>query len=403
MKRHTESFVNELRFEASPLPSFYNMIPRGEFPDGQGTVLSTFLIGRSLPTTDLPEFSPVTTSLTADNCATTWNDVPVGFSEKTFRPEAFGWQGPVICQDNLIYDWNRNRFLDAYLRAMKKNVRWTIENRLAAIYDHYVPKAVAAENLEFTGIGTGFPGQTPDLSALAHTECDITQEMLDETAAILIEEGADEGPFDDGWITFGPNGPIFTLQIGLRASAHILKRNAELRQDYRWAEATKGEEGSSIIRRLGASKVIGNFRHLVVSHPSRANWVPGTGLVRVNTWVNDPTVTQGDAVMVNPEWLSADFEAVRVMSPNVFKDLIVRPINSAGGGTSWKPKSYMGEWQFVTGGNKIGTTHCLDPLEKYGRHYAEYKHAPEPVSPKHGRTIWFRRCTTTSECIRCAC
>lgn len=403
LKRHTESFIDQLRFESSPLPSFYNLIERGEFPEGQGTVLSTFLIGRSLPTTDLPEFAPITTNTDADNCATDWNDVPVGFYEKTFRPEVFGWQGPVICQDNLIFDWNRDRFLDAYLRAMKKNVTWTIENRLAAIYDHYVPKAVAAESLDYSDPGTGFPGQTPDLSALAHTECDLTQPMLDETAAILEEEGASEGPYDDGWIDWGQNGPIFTLQIGLRASARILKLNYELRQDYRYAEMGKGENGSSIIRRLGSAKTIGNFRHLIVTHPPRYNWVPGTGYVRVDTWITDPLVSKGEAVKINPEWLSADFEGARVLAPTVFKSLLIRPVNSAGGGTSWMPKSYMGEWQFITGGNKISTSHCLDPLEKYGRHYAEYKHAPEPINPKYGRLLIFRRCLETSECIQCAC
>lgn len=403
MKRHTESFVEELRFEASPKPSFYNMIERGTFPQGQGTVLSTFQIARSLPTTDEPGFVPITTNM-PNNCETEFNNVPVGYFEKTFRPEQFGWKDPVICQDNLYFDWNRTKFLDGYMRAMKKNVTWTIENRLAAIYDHLVPKGVANTDFSFTEPGTGFPGTGPDLT-LDRSECELTQEMLDETAAILEEEGATEGPYSDGWVDWGEAGPVFTLQIGLKHSARLLKLNSELRLDYRYAQAGRGGEdgqGSTILKRLGASKTIGNFRHLVTQFPPRYNYVDGD-YVRVATWVDDPSTTKGDGVKINPEWRVADFEGARVLNPFVFRSLVIPPLSSAGGDTHWSPKSYMGEWQFVTGGNKIAADNvCFDPLEKLGQHFAEYKHAPEPISPKHGRLLIFRRCVDDLECISCA-
>jgi len=400
MKRHTESFVEELRFEASPKPSFYNMIERGTYPQGQGTVLSTFTLARSLPTTDEPEFIPITVNQ-ADNCASTFNAVPVGFGEKTFRPEQFGWKGPTICQDNLYFDWARTKFLDGYMRAMKKNVTWTIENRLAAIYDHLVPKAVASTSLTFDSGGSGYPGTGPTLSGLAHTDCELTQEHLDEVAAILEEEGATEGPYDDGWVSWGEAGPVFTVQIGLKHSTRILKLNSESRLDFRYAEMGKGEQGSSILKRLGASKTIGNFRHLVTQFPPRYNYAGGT-YVRVPTWIDDPTITKGDGVKINPEWRAADFEGVRVLNPYVFKSLVIPPLSAAGGDTHWMPKSYLGEWQFVTGGNKITSGNvCFDPLEKLGIHFAEYKHAPEPVMPKYGRLIIFRRCVDTMECVEC--
>lgn len=367
-----------------------------------GTTPSVFEIARSLPTTDTPEFEPVTTNVNADNCSTDWNDVNVGFSEKFYRPESFGWRGPVICADNLRFDWQVNSFMDAYLRAMRKNVTWTIENRLAAIYDHYVPKAVAGTFLSWTAPGTGFPGQTPSFSGLSATNCDLTQPNLDQMALTLMEEGATTGPFDDGWTTWAQDGPVFTLQIGLQASHQILRQNIELRNDYRYATMGKGEEGSPIIKRLAASKIIGNFRHLVVEYPPRYNW-DGSTYVRVPTWIEDPEITNGDGVKLNPEWISADYEAVRVLSPDVYESQIVTPITAAGGGTSWMPRSYAGEWKFITGGYRIQAEDCLDPLEKYGRHFAEYKHAPKPLISKYGRLLIFRRCPLEADCIQCAC
>lgn len=399
MAEYTEHFVSELRYLPSPMPVLTPMIPRGTFPAGFGKVQTTFQIGRSLPTTDTPEFEPITTE-TTDVCTTDYNTVPTGFKAENFRPEKFGWQGEPICADNLYYDFERERFLNSYMRAMRKNVDWTIENRLAAIYDHYVPKAAAAETMEFTANGTGFPGQTPDLSDLPRVYCQLDQGMLDQTAAILIEEGAMEGAFSDDWVRWGPNGPEFILQIGLETSQNLLRINSELRADYRYAETGLGAQGSSILKRLGTSKVIGNFRHLVVQLPPRYNWENG-GYVRVPTWVADSSATDGTTTMINPEWRSADYEAVRVLHPEVMRDLIVPPIMASGGGTKWDPRSYLGEWQFVIGAYKWATN-CTDPLNKYGRHFAEYQHGVEPLRPEVGRLIIFRRCANTAECVTCS-
>jgi hypothetical protein len=91
-----------------------------------------------------------------------------------------------------------------------------------------------------------------------------------------------------------------------------------------------------------------------------------------------------------------------VVTPSVFKSLIIRPVNSSGGGTKWDPKNYMGDWDFITGGNQISDSHCVDPRNKLGRHYAEYAHGPEPISPEYGRLIIYKRCPQEDyECVDC--
>jgi hypothetical protein len=402
LKMHTESFVEELRYKASPKLLLYNMIEKGEFPQEQGLTLSTFTIGRSLPTTDEPSFEAITLGTGVSYtgaCGTTYNEVPVGFYERTFGPERFGWKGIPICQDDLIFQWRRDKFLDAYMRAMQKNTGWTIENRLTAIYDHFVPKAVASASFAFGAGGTGAPGVGPVLT-LADTTCELTQEMLDATAATLIEEGATESPYSDGWIQLSEQGPIFQLQIGMEMSARLLKLNAELRLDYR-AAFQGSEDMSPVIKRLGASRVIGNFRHVVVTHPARYTYGAGH-YTRVPTWVADTSATIGDPVKLNPSWVTAPYESVRVLTPSVFKSNIIRPVSASGAGTKWEPKNYMGDWDFITGGNQISDAHCVDPRNKLGRHFAEYAHAPEPISPEFGRLIIFKRCPAESyECVTC--
>lgn len=401
-KQHAESFLDDLYKETSPLAVMYNLINRKDYPQGEGLTRSTFTIGRSLPTTDTPEFEAI--ALTDGEtytgaCNTVYNEVPVGFTERTYSPEKFGWKGVTICSDDLIYSWQREAFLSSYISAMGKNTMHTINNRYAAIYDHFVPKAVANEDFAFGDPGTGSAPQAPDLT-LDESSCELTQEMLDETAEELIQEGADLDPHSDGWITYGENGPLFTLEIGMKASKLLFLNNAELRSDVRFAY-DQSKDMSPLIKRLMAARQLGNFKHLVVTHPPRYSYAGGV-YTRIPTWVVDASATKGSPVKLSPTWKAARFEGARILSEHVFESEIVRPVNSAAG-LNWPAKNYMGEWVFVVGGNNIGEEHCLDPLQKLGKHFAEFAHAPRPVKPAYGRLIIFKRCPTTDfDCVSCA-
>ena len=396
--RYGESFLNELRLIPTAPPIVTMWVDRGVFPGGRGAVQTTFQITRSAPLTDTPEFSIITPTAT-NICATDWQDVDVGFNALNFRPEKYGWQGPTICADDLYLDFEREAFLNAYFRAMKKHVDLTIENRTTAIYDHYVPKAVAEPVIEFTAPATGYPGQAPDLSALPRTSCQLNQQMLDTVAVELNEIGANMGAFSDNWIQNGPNGPEYVLMIGQELSRNLLVQSGEQRVDFRFAEMGLGPQESEILRRVGASRLIGNFRHLVTLTPPRYNWVDGTGYVRVPTYTAG-VATSGFSAVINPEWKSADYEGVRVLSRSVIRDLVIPPIMSSGAMTKFGPRNYLGDWMFVTGGYKFAES-CSDPLEKLGKHFAEFQHGAEPLRPETGRLIIARRCVNTAECVQC--
>lgn len=379
-----------------------NLVPKEEYKRGTGLVQSVFTIGRSEPTTDLPAFEQI--ALTSGEtwvgaCPTTYNSVNWGFNETTFGPEKFGWQGPVVCQDDLIFVYKAEMFLEKYIPAIVKNTIETINNRFQAIYTHFVPKAVAAESPEWTAPGTGHPPQAPVLN-LDPTDCVLTQEFLDNTAILLNEEGAFE-PNTNDWITLGEDGPIYPLLIGQQMSADILLRNAELRQDRRWADSGKGDQ-AMLFQRLGATRVIKNFRHIINPYPPRYSFGVG-GFTRVPTWVMN-SGTKGQVATLNPDWRSvttAPYEGAWVLNPWVWHSEVVRPVNSAAG-LNWSPKSYMGELVFRTGGSKIFDPPCYDPEEKLGRHFGSFYHAPKPIFPEYGRFIIFRRCDNEINCETCS-
>lgn len=400
----TESLPDDIYVRASYRSVFMNLVPRGTFPRGAGVVRSTFTVGRSEPTTDLPEFEEVTVN-TGETytgaCNTVYNDIGVGFQEGTYKPEKFGWRGPIICQDDLMINYHMENFLALYVPAISKNTERTISNRLASIYTSFVPKWVA--NTDFHSVAGDTsppPPVAPDLT-LDESECFLDQEMLDHLAATLNEEGASD-PDTNGWITLGEDGPIYPLYIGQEASAQLLLQNAELRQDRRFADMGEGNT-AMLFKRIGATKVIKNFRHLINLFPPRYSYQAGE-YVRTPTWVMNAG-TKGVVAEVNPNWRSttaSPFEGAWVLSPWVLTSEILQSVSSAAG-LNWSPKNHVGEWQFIVGGKEISTTDCYDPLKKLGAHFAEFWHAPKPIYPIYGAFIIFSRCPgNTYPCTSCS-
>lgn len=399
-RQATEDLPNEIFLKASPRAIAMNLFPREEYRSGRGLVHSTFTMGRSFPTTDTPDATLIAFTdgeTFTGTCTTTYKDVPVGFNEDTYQPEKFGWRGPTFCPDDLIHSHNIGDFLRLYVESMAKHSKIEIDNRLWAIFDHYVPKlSVIDGETTYEDAGTGHPPDAPVLT-MAESTCELDQNTLDDTAQILMEEGADAGN-TNGWIQDGEEGPIFPLLIGVRMSKRLLLNNAELRQDYRSAFQGQQGEMNPVIRRLGAARVIGNFRHIITRFPPRYTY-GGGAYTRVPTWVNSAG-TKGTISEINPAWRAATHEGARVLNPLVFHDQIIRPVNHAASLT-WSPRNYSGDWQFITGGNQISATHCFDPTNKLGAHFAEYQHAAKPIHPEFGRLIIYERCTDDHECVTC--
>lgn len=413
----TESLGDEIYLRASWRGIWLNLIPRDkEYPHGTGLTQTTFTLGRNEPETEEEHWERIKSSISCSAgeakpggytygtevdsasgyCKVCWNDTEWGFNEQSWSPEQFGLRGPILCQDDLIFNHNAERFLELYLRALTKRSQRSLEHRLANIYTHLVPKWAATASFTSTyeaggGLTNGVAPNVPDLDSLTLATSELTQEMLDEVAMRLIEDGATD-PDTDGWINLGENGPVFPLYIGMRASQQIQLNNDDFREDTRHAAP------SELLKRLGATRVIKNFRHVINLYPPRYDYYKGIGYVRRPTWVMADG-TKGAVAEISSGWRNAAYEGCWVLNPWVYHDHPVRPVNSAAG-VVWTPKNYMGEWKWVEGGHDIcdpsDDAEVYDPTKKLGRHFAEYKHAAEPIFPEFGAFIIFKRCPTTS-------
>lgn len=392
----TENLSEEVYRNASYRSVWLNAIPRGTFETGAGVTKTTFTIENSEPTNDEETWTTVTASGVGGgvgggaggSCASTFNDVEVGYSTRSYSPETFALQGPIICKDDLIYDHNVDVFLRAYIEEMTKRAQRSWEKRYETLYTKFASK-VAVGN---TNSIIDTENDITALTTLGDATSTLTQQYLDQIAVELIDRGA-TNPDSNGYITFGEDGPVFPLLIGLEASQQIALNNSELRNDFRHAQSGEGAT-AELMSRLGATRSIKNFRHVPNLRPPRYTYDSSSGqYTRVATYLMTTVgAAGGKKAVLNPAYAAAPYEAAIVLNPNVFTSEIVPPVNAAGG-VSWNPTSYMGEWQWVTGGNKIQNpaASCLDPLDKLGRHFAEFKHAPRPEFPTYGMTLIFKR------------
>ena len=398
----TENLADEVYRNASYRSVWLNAIPRGTFETGVGTTKTTFAIENSEPTDDTETWAAITNSDVAGgsgggaggSCASTYTDVEVGYTSRTYNPEEFALRGPILCKDDLIYDHNVDTFLRAYVEEMTKRAQRSWEKRYENLYMKFASKVPAGNGLATVDNEGVIEGEN-----ISDATSTITQQLLDQLAVTLIDRGA-TNPDSNGWISYGEDGPIFPLLIGLEASQQLALNNAELRADFRNADSGKGA-ASELMSRMGATRVIKNFRHIPNLRPPRFNRnASDNGYDRVNQYTMS-SATKGKKAVLNSAWQTADYEAAIILNPSVFTSEIVPPVNSAGG-VSWNPTSYMGEWKWVTGGSKIQAANadCEDPLDKLGRHYAEFKHAARPVFPNHGMTVIFKRaCGSTTQAM----
>lgn len=437
LRAKSEDLGEELYLRASWRDVWLNLVPRGDYPKGAGYVRSSFQIGRSEPSTDeeaWQQINPIDTGAnTAGACGLTYNQTFAGHHEDLYKPSMFGLMGPAICQDDLTMYWKSEEFWERYFQALDKRNRKSIINRLGNVYRQYSYKASANPDFHFIpgNTGTQPPSSIVDLSGLLAgvPQSELTQEMLDGTAIELMEEGADE-PNSNGWITQGADGAEFPLLIGSWMSQRLFLNNSELRSDVN--QSFQGwKEANPTLKRLGASRILKNFRHVINRFPARwalmssgatinyqttgtdsgsgkvqatltnsvgaatpSNGVTPTGagtnanpyvyftqssgvaitnFFRIPTFVqsiNSLDATKGQVAVVNGAWRDpavATYESVEVLNPMVMKEEVLMPVNSLPG-AKLKPQNYFGEWKFVTGNDAfLGIAGCTGITDPMGK------------------------------------
>lgn len=413
----TEDLSLKIWQEASYRSLWLNLIKRGVCKTGAGTRFVNFGIGNTEPLVNVGKWKTIALSRDRAGCQQSgdvesedalstnqWQEVVVGETELEYQPEYWQLKGPLVDRKQLIFSHNIDNFIADYVNKLTIRAQREWEINYAFHYMTFARQAVATEKfVNSWNLASNFTvteTSTPDNPAynqelkfgttvpLKEPTSLLSQQMLEYVARDQMEQGA-TNPDDMGFITWEDNGPVFSLYLDMDLSQNILRLNSELRQDYRYGDP------QTLIARVGANRVIGNWRHWINQRSPRFSFTqtdtdsdgdavgtytfiePFVDSASANAY-GPPIATKGKYAAANKLWRDATIGAALVISPDVYTSEIVPAPNGAGGLT-FPPQTYMGDFRWITGAYKFNESNCLDdPIEDKGRHFAELMHAPSP-------------------------
>lgn len=224
--------------------------------------------------------------------------------------------------------------------------------------------------------GVGF-GATAALTT-ANTslpQSQLTQGILKRLYMKLVRDGA-------GTNAMGrENGaPVFMLITSAETSESIIRLNADIRQDYRWAKPNE------LLTPLGIERSYGGFYHSVDPYPPRFRIadLATDKVIRVYPFIRSST-TKGTKYDINPAYETAEFELSYIYHQDVFRSVVPGPVNTANK-MSFNPQNYRGEFKWV---NILDRQKNPDGNVGYFR--GVLANGARPIFPQYGYAILHRR------------
>jgi len=174
--------------------------------------------------------------------------------------------------------------------------------------------------------------------------------------------------------------PVFMLICGAETSENLIRLNADIRQDFRWAKPNE------LLTPLGIERSYGGFYHSIDPYPPRfAVWATtNNNLIRVYPFRKE-TTTKGTAYNINPAYETASYEISYIFHQDVFRSVVPSPINTANK-MAFNPQNYRGEFKWV---NILDRQ--FNPDGNVGYFRGVVASGARPVFPQYGYVIMHKR------------
>jgi hypothetical protein len=361
----------------------------GKFPLGMGTTLSELTVERVLSGNFENTWANVSTSsgLGSPNntagCVPNPNNLAFGQTVRTWQLQTQSYQTPCICLDDLKTSFQIENQVGKTVDQLTQLTKTVLDNRRRSEYLRIAGKLVAGDVSQTvyqsaTINGTTVPNalyNSATGNAIPAPTAKLSQDLLDVLRVQLIRDGAGHNALGK------ENGvPVLGLITSPETSRDLLRNNAELRQDIRYATP------SELIAPLGVERSFQGFYHMLdLELPrfvfSNNNWV------QVYPYIQTAT-TNGYTWEVNPAYNTAPYEVSFIFHTDVYEESVqqVGP-NIPGAPFDDFPYYYSGQFFWLNIRDSVN-----NPLGKIGRWLAVFQSGSRPIAPYLGRAIVHKRC-----------
>jgi hypothetical protein len=313
-------------------------------------------------------------------CAVAGNDLGFAQTLRTYNLQQAAINSPDICLNDLRFPVRRQEQLRNIMAVLSENTQYAWENRYRDEYARLANYRVNANQTELLAASGQVQGS---FSTSNLPTSRLTQGILRYFYSRLIRDGAAQNAYGK------ENGaPVFLLITSPEASDDLIKLNADIRQDLRYAKP------SELIQPLGVERSYAGFYHLVDTMTPRYDFVGGA-FVRRNPYATDASASKGTRFIPNPAYFTAEYEDSIIFHPDVFTSLVAKPIGATGA-MAFDPQSYRGDFRW----RNIPSRDC-NPDGTIGFFRAIFSSGSKPVRPELGVVIRHKRCAADFGLVGC--
>jgi len=359
-------------------------------------------------------FNPYTQTLSGgstppvSSTSTAGNALPVQLSGVTFgqklRQYSLEWasiESPDIALEDLRFAVKRKEQLTNIMDVLTESTSLIWQDRYRNLFTKQVADAgnlvypaassivaspsgaaaagdlTAVYNAAISNIATAYASGAITAAALPQSQ--LTQGILKRLYMKLVRDGA-------GSKAMGrENGaPVFMLICGAETSESLIRLNADIRQDFRYAKPNE------LLTPLGIDRSYGGFYHSIDAYPPRfriydvASGDYKDTLIRTFPFIKSNT-TKGTSYDINPAYETADYEISYIFHQDVMRSVVPSPINTANK-MAFNPQNYRGEFKWV---NILDRT--TNPDGNVGYFRGICASGARPVFPQYGYAIMHKR------------
>jgi hypothetical protein len=302
--------------------------PRGEFPKGLGETISVLTYERAAPAQPDSGWQDVVVADGTEGGACLQPAIPmeVGSTTRNFNLKRKILEGPDFCAEEMRSPFEVMQQLERITDALAGQIKLEWDDRDKHEYFRMVQYKVVVDGCppnitESATQATTYPAGCPTSI--------LTNGILNHYYLRLTRDGAAGMGIDNG-------KPVLTLICSAETSDDIIFRNADIRQDLRWAEPDQ------LLKRLGVSRNYRNFFHLLDLYPRRFSCA-NNAATEIPVFQTGVAASKGKKAQISSAWTQATGEESFIYEPTVWRQLVPRPITNPAPNYRFDPVNYMGQ------------------------------------------------------------
>ena len=373
--RYIADLIARRVFGVSP---WLTLIRRAEFPAGMGYQINRLVYERTAPLVAEPTWQNMAIDDGQEGglCLPAATKIGVGSTTYQFNLQRRVINGPDFCAEDLRYKFSLMQQLNdiAGVLADYVTIEWEIHDRheyFRSCKHKVVMDACGSAATSTSTTAASYPSVCPtgtlDLGTLEYWRLRLLRDGAAQTVMLR----------NDGQ-------PIITAVTSPETSGNIKRLNSTLVQNLNFAYMGHGPR-SILIEAFGVNYTLSGIAFLNDLFPRRFSCADGTA-TEIPAFT-DQAADKGRKAELNPSWLTAATEESFIFDPEVFVQLIPRPITNPAAKFNFDPVNYTGDWAALNIPDRV-----CNPRGQNLFHQAIMAAATSLLHPERGVAFLHLRC-----------